>query len=64
MLFRSTICSFIVGLGLDHGLIDWANGVVRFPRRTRNMYLVAMTLHGGFNLLAVVLTLSGIVKLR
>ena len=63
-LLMHTVGSGIVGWGLDHRLIDWANGTTSFPRRTRNLFLVAMTLHGAFNLTAVVLTVTGVVRVR
>jgi hypothetical protein len=54
-----TIASFLVGLGLSRGIIDWAAGRARFPRRTRNFYLAAVVLHAGYNLTVVILSLSG-----
>jgi hypothetical protein len=63
-LLMHTLSSGIVGWGLDHRLIDWANGSAPLPRRTRNMFLAAMTLHGAFNLTAVVLTVTGVINLR
>jgi protease prsW family protein len=63
-LLMHTLGSGIVGSGLDHRLIDWANGTAAFPRRTRNAFIAAMALHGAFNLTAVVLTVTGVVRVR
>lgn len=59
-----TANSFIVGLGLDHRLVDWANKGGRFPRRTRNFYGAAAIIHTAFNVTAVILTATGVVKLK
>jgi hypothetical protein len=63
-LFMHTFNSFLVGLGLDHKIIDWANGLIPFPRRTRNYYYLAMLIHATFNVVAVVLTVAGVVKVK
>ena len=63
-LLMHTLGSGIVGWGLDRRLIEWANGTTAFPRRTRNLFIAAMALHGAFNLTAVVLTVTGVVRVR
>ncbi len=60
-LILHTVCSFIFGLGIRRELIDWANGVARFPKDSRNFFIAAMTLHAGFNLVAVILSLAGVI---
>lgn len=69
VLFRFTVtpamhalASFIVGLGLDRGLIDWAAGRGLFPKRTRNAFLAGMALHAAYNTVAVVLWLAGVME--
>jgi len=60
-LVMHTLASFIFGLGIKRGVIDWANGVAPFPRDSRNFMFAAMALHGTFNLVAVILALSGVI---
>ena len=55
-----TLASFIVGLGLTRGVIDWAAGRAPFPKRTRNFYFAAVGLHAAYNITAVVLVLTGV----
>lgn len=59
-LAMHTVASFIFGLGIRRELIDWANGVARFPRDSLRFMTAAMTLHGGFNLVVVVLAVAGV----
>ena len=68
VLFRFTvpvamhvIASFLVGLGLSRGLIDWAAGRGRLPKATRNYYVVGALIHAVYNTSAVVLSLSGVI---
>ena len=58
-LLLHTAASFIVGLGINRGIIDWVAGRSSLPRRSRNLYIAAVTLHAVFNLVAVILTLAG-----
>jgi RsiW-degrading membrane proteinase PrsW (M82 family) len=60
-LVMHTVASFIFGLGISRGVIDWANGVGRFPRDSRNFFIAAMVLHAGFNLVVVSLEISGVI---
>jgi len=60
-LAMHTIASFIFGLGIQRGVVDWANGVAPFPKDSRNFMAAAMVLHAGFNLIAVILSLSGVI---
>ncbi len=62
-LILHTAGSFIFGLGIRRELIDWANGVARFPKDSRNFFIAAMTLHAGFNLIAVILEFAGVIHL-
>jgi RsiW-degrading membrane proteinase PrsW (M82 family) len=52
--------SFIAGLAINQGLVDWAQGRAPFPRRSRNLYFTAMGIHGIFNTVAVILALAGV----
>ncbi len=68
-LFRYTvpvamhvIGSFVVGLGLDRSVIDWAAGRGRLSKSTRNFYIAGVVLHIAYNVTAVVLTLTGVLN--
>ena len=58
-LVLHTGASFIYGLGIDRGLIDWAARGTPLPKRTRNVYIAAVCLHAAFNTTAVVLWALG-----
>jgi RsiW-degrading membrane proteinase PrsW (M82 family) len=69
ILFRFTvpvalhaIASFTVGLGLQRQMIDWANGTAKFPKRTRNFYVAAVLIHATYNIVAVILTATGVIN--
>jgi RsiW-degrading membrane proteinase PrsW (M82 family) len=59
-LVMHTAASFIFGLGIKRELVDWANGLVPFPKDSKRYMLTAMALHAGFNLAVVVLALAGL----
>jgi hypothetical protein len=59
-LAMHTTASFIFGLGLTTGLIDWAAGRGPLPDRTRNFYIAAVLIHAIFNTTALTLELSGV----
>jgi RsiW-degrading membrane proteinase PrsW (M82 family) len=52
--------SFIVGLGINQGLLAWVRGGSPLPRATRNFYIAAIALHAVFNIVATALALSGV----
>jgi RsiW-degrading membrane proteinase PrsW (M82 family) len=56
-----TTASFLVGLGINRGLADWANGLGPMPKSTRNFYFAGVALHALYNTTAVILTLTGVV---
>lgn len=58
-LAMHTGASFLFGLGLGSGLLDWAAGRSSLPKRTRNFYIAAVLVHAIFNTVAVALALSG-----
>jgi len=53
-------CSYLVGLGLNQRVIDWAAGRSPLPRASRNYFIAAVTLHGAYNTIAVVLSIAGV----
>ena len=53
-------CSFLVGLGLNQQVIDWAAGCSKLPRASRNYFIAAVALHGAYNTIAVVLSIAGV----
>lgn len=55
-----TVASFIVGLGISRGLIDWAGRGDPLPKATRNLYIAAISLHAVFNTVGMVLYFSGV----
>jgi RsiW-degrading membrane proteinase PrsW (M82 family) len=66
VIYRFTIplalhatASFIYGFGINKALLDWASKGSRFPRRTLRLYLIAVVMHGLFNIVVGVLSLSG-----
>jgi RsiW-degrading membrane proteinase PrsW (M82 family) len=58
MLHATT--SFIFGLGINQGLIDWAAGRSPLPKISRNCFIIAATLHAVFNITATALTFAGV----
>ena len=54
-------CSYLVGLGLNQRVIDWAAGRTKLPRASRNLYIAAVVIHGTYNLTAVILSVSGVI---
>lgn len=55
------LCSYLVGLGLNQQLIDWAAGRQKLPRASRNFYIAAVAIHGTYNLTAVILSITGVI---
>ena len=60
LILHST-CSFLVGLGVVHSVVSWANGENPLPRSSRNLYIAAVAIHATFNTLAIALTIAGVV---
>ena len=54
--------SFIVGLGINRGLLDWARAGSPLPKATRNFYLAGIGLHAAFNTVAFALVLSDVIN--
>lgn len=59
-LFLHATASFIVGLGINRGLLDWARAGSPLPKATRNFYLAGIGLHATFNTVATALVLAGV----
>lgn len=67
VLFRFTVtpvmhmvASFVVGYGLSHSLLDWANGKSGLPKTTRNHYLNGIGIHAVYNISVVILGVLGV----
>ncbi len=54
------VASFIVGLGINQRLLDWALGRGPLPKASRNLYMAAITLHAAFNVTATALAIAGV----
>jgi len=54
-------CSYLVGLGLNQQVIDWAAGRAKLPKSSRNFYVAAVIIHGTYNLTAVILSITGVI---
>ena len=54
------ICSFVYGWGVNRSIIDWANGRGKVARSTRRAYIAAAVIHGTYNLMAIVLSVAGV----
>lgn len=52
--------SFLMGLGLNQGLVAWARGQAALPKGSRNLYLAAVAVHSAYNAAVVVLGLAGV----
>jgi len=55
--------SFLVGLGINSGVLAWAKGEAAMPKAGRNLFITAVTLHAVFNITGFVLAVSGLVDL-
>ena len=61
LLLHAT-ASFIVGLGINPGLLDWASRGAPLPKATRNFYVAGIGLHAAFNTVAFALVLSDVIN--
>jgi len=59
-LFLHAAASFIVGLGINQGLLDWARRGSPLPKATRTFYLAGIGLHAAFNTIGTVLWFAGV----
>jgi len=51
-LLLHTGCSYIVGFGINRGLVDWVRGEVRFMGGNWRFFLAAMIIHSAYNVFA------------
>jgi hypothetical protein len=58
-LMLHATASFIVGLGISRGLLDWARSGSSLPKATRNFFVAGIALHAAFNIVATALVISG-----
>lgn len=57
-----TIASFIVGLGINRGLLDWASRGTQPPRVSLIFYAMGMTIHAVYNTTVIVLYLVDVIN--
>jgi RsiW-degrading membrane proteinase PrsW (M82 family) len=67
VLYRFTVtlglhalASFIVGLGINRKILDWAAGRSKLRKASRNYYIIGVAIHAIYNTAAVILSLSGV----
>jgi hypothetical protein len=54
-LLLHTVCSFIVGFGINDKLVSWVRGEVPFLQGNRKYFFTAMAIHSGYNIFAWIL---------
>ena len=54
------IASFVVGLGINHRILDWAAGRSKLPKSSRNLYIAGVAIHAIYNTTAVILSIAGV----
>jgi RsiW-degrading membrane proteinase PrsW (M82 family) len=54
------IASFVVGLGINHRILDWAAGRSKLPKASRNFYIAGVAIHAIYNTTAVILSIAGV----
>ena len=55
------LASYLVGLGINERILDWAAGRSKLSKASRNFYIAAVVLHGAYNTIAVILEVTGII---
>jgi RsiW-degrading membrane proteinase PrsW (M82 family) len=55
------LASYLVGLGINERILDWAAGRSKLPKSSRNFYIAAVVLHGAYNTIAVILEVTGVI---
>jgi RsiW-degrading membrane proteinase PrsW (M82 family) len=53
------IASFVVGLGINRGILDWAAGRTKLSKSSRNYYIAGVAIHAIYNTSAVILSIAG-----
>jgi len=56
------IASFVVGLGINHRILDWAAGRSKLPKSSRNFYIAGVLIHAIYNTTAVILSIAGVLE--
>lgn len=51
--------SYVTGLGVSRGVVDWVNGRGPLPRASRNFYIAGVLIHAGYNIAATALVIAG-----
>ena len=54
------ITSFVVGLGINARILDWAAGRSKLPKSSRNFYITGVAIHAIYNTTAVILSIAGV----
>lgn len=55
-----TIASFVVGLGVNRRVLDWAAGRMKLSKASRNFYIAGVAIHAIYNTSAVFLSIAGV----
>lgn len=63
-IIMHTGASFIYGLGISRGIIDWAAGRGSIPKRTRYLYVAAVAIHAIFNMMVATLEWTDTVEFQ
>ena len=54
------VASFVVGLGINQRILDWAAGRSKLPKSSRNFYIAGVAIHAIYNTTAVILSITGV----
>ena len=54
------IASFVVGLGINQRILDWAAGRTKLSKASRNFYIAGVAIHAIYNTTAVILSIAGV----
>jgi RsiW-degrading membrane proteinase PrsW (M82 family) len=54
------VASFVVGLGINRRILDWAAGRSKLPKPSRNFYIAGVLIHAAYNTTAVILSIAGV----
>jgi hypothetical protein len=57
-----TTASFIWGMGINRGVVDWVQGRGPLPVRSRNLFVTAALLHAVFNLVAIIIAIGSAIN--
>jgi RsiW-degrading membrane proteinase PrsW (M82 family) len=67
VLYRFTVtlglhalASFVVGLGINRKILDWAAGRGKMPKASRNYYIAGVAIHAIYNAVAIALSIAGV----